>query len=368
MKKTSLAFILIALATLSACSKKPYTPVLEPLTVDKTAAAHSNISLGISYLKAGDVARAKGKFANAIKDAPKLSAAWYSMGYFYETVKQNKKAEAAYGYAIRLSRHDGNALNNYGTFLCRHGRYKKAIQAFVKAAKEPSYLTVGSAYENAGLCSMQAGNREAAVGYFKKAISNDPKTVASYFELAKINYDANHVDTAYKYYGQYAKLAKQPLADFFKAMGYKKAHKMALKKNVIKPAITQKSNILPGLNLNSFTQDSDSKLPKSPSRIAKKKTAVAKIKAPKLSSTTKTKPKHFHIQFFASASLQSAKQFVLDHQLRGQGFLSISSDKKNDVTRYHVEFGNYAAHQAAENAIKALPDGFKNLQPWIVSS
>lgn len=186
--------------------------------INRTAAASTNIKLGMEYLKNKDIERAKLKFQQALKDAPKLAASWYSMAYFNEAAGDIKLANRNYRRAIELSPYDGEAHNNYGTFLCRHKAYKRSIKEFITAAKQPSYLTTAAAYENAGLCSMQAHQYLAATNFFKKAIGSDPRRSTSYFELAQLSFNNNQKVKAYKYYANYARLTGKPISNFQKDM------------------------------------------------------------------------------------------------------------------------------------------------------
>ncbi len=116
-------------------------------------AAYLNVKLAMIYmLQRQDFPRAKQKLLLAQKQAPKDPLGWYSMGYFQEYTGNNAAAEDCYLRALHLAPHDGAANNNYGAFLCRQRRYQQGIQHFLLALKDPNYLHVADAYENATKC------------------------------------------------------------------------------------------------------------------------------------------------------------------------------------------------------------------------
>ena len=55
--------------------------------------------------------------------------------------------------------------NNYGVFLCRQKKYTEAIIHFLLATKDPAYLHVSDAYQNAAHCALKIPNRALADQY-----------------------------------------------------------------------------------------------------------------------------------------------------------------------------------------------------------
>jgi len=154
----------------------------------KISAARINDRLGMAYLERHDIQRAKQKFLLALELAPTIPETWYSMAYFLESTGNKEKAKEYYMKAIAVAPERGDALNNYGTFLCRSGDYAGAVVHFIKATHDPKYLEQASAFENAGLCSLKIPNSKNAMAYFKKALEEDPNRPASLIELSELNY------------------------------------------------------------------------------------------------------------------------------------------------------------------------------------
>lgn len=170
-------------------------------------AAVTNAQLGLAYLQKGYYSASKERLLSALRDDPHIAASWYSMAYYLEKTGDAKTADDYYQKAISVDSHSGSAKNNYGTFLCRSGQYQKAIRYFVLAAREPSYLDVASAYENAGICAMRIPDNKMAMRYFQRALDNNPGRYLSLLNIARLNYLAHDPAAAEKYFVDFQKIA-----------------------------------------------------------------------------------------------------------------------------------------------------------------
>jgi type IV pilus assembly protein PilF len=176
--------VILTLTFLTACSTTKST--VDNGDQKRIATAKINTQLGMAYLERHEVQRAKQKFLTAMNQAPNIPETWYSMAYFLEVTGDDKVAQKYYQKAITIAPNRGDAHNNYGTFLCRMGNYKGAIQQFMIAIEDPTYLDTASAYENAGLCATKIPDRKQAIAYFKQAIEQDPTRSTSVNELARL--------------------------------------------------------------------------------------------------------------------------------------------------------------------------------------
>lgn len=199
----------ILILNLAACSifSRPKIPATG------LQAADTNVQLGLAYLQSGDVQRAKQKLLLAEQQAPASTESQGAMGYFLESTGNLSQAEAYYRRAVTLNPKSGAAQNNFGTFLCRRGRYTEADQHFLLALQDPSYLNTAQVYENAGLCAMQGRDTNKAMGYFTQAITQDPKRAISWLELGRINYQQKNYSQAQQYLDRYMQLTKEPTAN-----------------------------------------------------------------------------------------------------------------------------------------------------------
>lgn len=160
-----------------------------------TKSSKIRIALGLRYLENSDFANAKRNLDQAIETAPFLAQAYYSLGYYYQTVQEPELAEEQFKIALRKNGSAGEAHNIYGTFLCSEKRFQEAEQQFMAAIEVPDYTKPGATYENAAICAEEAGNEAQAIKYYMKAVDYNPglfntvKKVVD-LELAKGNYDS----------------------------------------------------------------------------------------------------------------------------------------------------------------------------------
>ncbi len=188
--KTSLShLVLLSSLTMVGCVSVTDGPV--QVEAEPKAMSESRIALGLGYMEQGNMVRARENLELAIKHDPTYYRAHLSMAHYYEKVGEPKQAEATYKKALRYDSRNGNVLNNYGTFLCKQGDYKKADQYFNQAIKQPYYYLISASYENAALCAVKAGNIDQAQNYFARALDHDPNRVRSILQLSKIEVTNN---------------------------------------------------------------------------------------------------------------------------------------------------------------------------------
>lgn len=222
--------LLITLSSLvlSACTSTTSTSEAPEVNEAKNRAnaASYNVELGMGYLRQGDVQRAKSKLLLALQQAPDWAPAQQAMGYFLLNTGETQRAEEYYKRAIAINPQSGAAQNNYGVYLCRIGRYQEADRHYMLAVQDPSYVNTAEAYENAGLCALQARNANKALGYFQKAVQQDPKRPTSLLELAQIYYQQNNIGLAQRYFTNYASLAANNMGPDGLLLGVRLARKV----------------------------------------------------------------------------------------------------------------------------------------------
>jgi type IV pilus assembly protein PilF len=178
---------------------------------DYHKAALANVELGLGYLGQGQIARAKSKLTHAIRLAPALPEARSGMAYFLEMTGDYTDAEKPQKKAIRLSKNQGAAYNNYGAFLCRGSRFSEADEAFHRALTDKDYPRTSEIYENAGLCAIRAQHKVEAIDYLRTAIVRDPSAATALIELANLSLQEGQLQDAKHYWQRYQKVA-QPTA------------------------------------------------------------------------------------------------------------------------------------------------------------
>ncbi|SRR5579883_2503487 len=177
--------ILFLVGLLSACSFTSSDDA--EVKNQKISTAKINTQLGMAYLQEHQMQQAKKRLLLALDEAPTIPEPWYSMAYFLETTNDPVQANKYYLKAIELAPTRGDSHNNYGTFLCRSGNYRAAIQQFMLATQDPTYLDTATAYENAGLCALKIPDKRQARIYFSNAIKQDPDRKLAQMELAMLD-------------------------------------------------------------------------------------------------------------------------------------------------------------------------------------
>jgi type IV pilus assembly protein PilF len=201
-----IAIILALLGILTGCKTMSYS-TNKPVESKKTKSALLNTQLGITYLQHHQVQLAKQKLLLALNEDPTIPEPWYAMAFYLEVTGDNVQANQDYLKAISISPKNGEAHNNYGTYLCRTGNYNGAISQFLEATQDSDYLDTASAYENAGLCSMKIPDRKLAYSYFSKALAHDPNLPTSLLSLTQYEYDQRNFPAAKEHLRQYLTIA-----------------------------------------------------------------------------------------------------------------------------------------------------------------
>jgi len=187
MKKWKATLLTFGLLMGSGCVMVPETNEMSKEEVIR--AAEARITLGLSYLNAGDMIKARENLELAVRHAPDYYRSQTSLAYYYQQVDEDILAEKAYKRALRSSSKNGNVLNNYGVFLCKGGRYEEAQRKFSQAIEQPYYYLVSASYENAAMCALSSGDTVTAKTYFERSLAHDPNRVRSTLQLAKLNID-----------------------------------------------------------------------------------------------------------------------------------------------------------------------------------
>ncbi|MEI8632116.1 tetratricopeptide repeat protein [Vibrio sp. PP-XX7] len=130
--------------------------------------------------------KARANLLKAKEIAPFYIRGQLAQAYYYDVIGESKKADKQYAEALSSHPHNPDALNNYGTFLCKQGQYQQAQDYFLQAYSQHRYPLIADAYENAGLCAIKAGQFPQAKLLFQKALDYDPNRIQSLVHLVDI--------------------------------------------------------------------------------------------------------------------------------------------------------------------------------------
>lgn len=192
MKANLLLSLTLALL-LGACAQTPTnnatqngkdTDMLE--AVNTRARVHTE--LAAQYYSRKQYAVSLEEIRVALQADNSYAPAYMMRGLVHEALLEDKEAEESYRRAIRLAPEYSEAHNNYGYFLCKHGRYDEAMAEFETAWKNPLYSTPERALANAGQCAMRKGDIEQAANFTRRALVRAPDQIQALLTLAEIQY------------------------------------------------------------------------------------------------------------------------------------------------------------------------------------
>ena len=109
---------------------------------------------------------------------------------------EDAKAQANFQTAIQLAPTDSEIRQNWGWFLCTHGRPKESLAEFELAIRNPLYKTPDVALVNAGKCSVEIGDLRRADDYFRRALAFNPNNLGAAYNLSLLAYRQARLDEA----------------------------------------------------------------------------------------------------------------------------------------------------------------------------
>ena len=194
------------LGLLQAC----YVPV-NPQPSQNEKASKINVQLGIGYLQQNNLELANEKLSKAIRQNPDSAPAHNAFAILQDRLRQTEKAEYHYKEATSLDPENSQAANNYGAFLCRHGRERESEKYFLQALKNPLYSTPEVAYTNAALCLLQLGEAketQRAKEYLNKAIAVNSDYGPALLVMANLLFEEGEYAAAKPYLDHYSLVAR----------------------------------------------------------------------------------------------------------------------------------------------------------------
>lgn len=179
-------FALLSLLTLfAACATDPDLPK----GVNPRDAARVNLQLGTDYARKGDFDLAIEKLKRAIKQDSDLAQAHSTIAYVYSAKGMNELADEEYRKAIALDSSDATLRNNFGVFLCAHGKIDEALRNFMQAAGNKAYTTPEVAWTNAGVCARRKPDLDVAERHFREALQANPNFADALAQMASLAYE-----------------------------------------------------------------------------------------------------------------------------------------------------------------------------------
>jgi len=161
-------------------------------SMKKNKELNDAFNTGITALQAKQYDAAVASLPKASELDPKQVAVWAQLADAHVGMASTKtgpefdaemaKGLEAYAKAIELNPTDGATHNNYALALAKAKKFDEMKVELNKAAQlDPA--KAGQYYYNLGALMVNAGQNEAAVEAFKKAVEADPKHADSYYQL-----------------------------------------------------------------------------------------------------------------------------------------------------------------------------------------
>jgi type IV pilus assembly protein PilF len=187
----ALCLLAAALAGCAGSGVKGNTDELKTAS-DQTPAekrASIRLQLAVGYFQDGKLEVALDEVKQAIAINPDFADAYGVRALIYSQMGELALADENYLRALKLAPRNPELSNNYGSFLCQHGKGAQGIAYFESALKNPTYQSPVNALLNAGSCSLKMKNLDAAERYLLDALRYEPDHPATNANLARVYYE-----------------------------------------------------------------------------------------------------------------------------------------------------------------------------------
>jgi type IV pilus assembly protein PilF len=216
------ALTAVTLSLLSGCVTQSFEnnePIVKT-QANRDEMAATRVSLGLGYLKMGDMSQAKLNLEKAKRFSPNLVQVHTAFAHFYETVGENNLAIESFEQALSIKADSADTLNNYGVFLCRQNKVEAAEKQFLKAIAVPSYLLVAQSYENLASCYLESDNFDKAEMYLNKAIFHSPNRTQTLLQMVRLQYAMGNYKESKRFLQKFERNTQRFTADSL-ALAYK---------------------------------------------------------------------------------------------------------------------------------------------------
>lgn len=194
----ALAAAVLALA-LAGCATAPAGGQDLRTASDMTDAdrrARLRMELAAGYFGRGQNATALDEVKQALAARPDLPEAYNLRGLIYASMGEPRLAEESFLRALQLNPADGDAMHNFGWFLCQQRRFDEAAVQFDRAIVQPRYRDVPRTLLAKGLCQARAGRLTDAERTLSRAYEMDPANPAAAFSLGELLFQLNEYERA----------------------------------------------------------------------------------------------------------------------------------------------------------------------------
>jgi len=136
--------------------------------------ARIRMELAAGYYGRGQLTTALDEVKLAIVADPNMAQAYNMRGLIYGSMGEEKLAEESFQRALQLDSSDGDAMQNYGYFLCQKRRQDEANVMFDRALALPRYASAARTLLTKGVCQANAGQLVEVEAFLSKVYGMEP--------------------------------------------------------------------------------------------------------------------------------------------------------------------------------------------------
>jgi type IV pilus assembly protein PilF len=164
------------------------------------------LQLGVRYLDLDKLEIAKENLQIALTKDPDNIQVHNAYAFLYEKLKDDQQASEHYERALALSPDNWSVQNNFGRFLCDHGKYQQGLALLVLASSTQLNDRQWIALTNAGRCQLAMKNNQRARAYFEQALILSFTYAPALLEMQKISFQNREYQEARNYLERYLKV------------------------------------------------------------------------------------------------------------------------------------------------------------------
>ena len=172
----------------------PAAPPLQEAPPAYRAQLHMEIAAG--FYERGQMDVALQELAEAVKLDASNAKIYNVYGLVYAVLGQEAEAQQNFQKALSLAPNDSEIRQNWGWYLCTHGRAKESLAEFDLAVRNPLYRTPDVSLVNAGKCAIAIGETRRGDEYLRRALGVNPANVYAAYNLALLKYREGQLQDA----------------------------------------------------------------------------------------------------------------------------------------------------------------------------
>lgn len=153
---------------------------------DTAKRARTRLELASAYFTRGQLTTALDEVKLALVADPNMGDAYNLRGLIYAGLGDDRLATESFERALQINPADGDAMHNYGWFMCQQKRYNEAEAMFQRAISLPNYFGTSRTLLTSGICQAYAGKWAEAEATLLRAYERDPQNPATATNLAEV--------------------------------------------------------------------------------------------------------------------------------------------------------------------------------------